>query len=170
MKIQEGRLVFDFKTDDESCATQYDEWSFYRKQFIGVTSGTKAVDFIYVDKTQSITWLIEVKDYRHADTQPIKPSELSTAVAQKVRDSLAGLAVARCNANDLAEREFSQDALSTSRLRVVLHMEQTQPSHRFINPADMRLKLKQQLKAVDAHPEVVNQYKLKDNMRWNVAG
>lgn len=58
MKIQEGRLVFDFETDDESCATQYDEWSCYRKQFIGVTSGTKAVDFIYVDKTQSITWLI----------------------------------------------------------------------------------------------------------------
>ena len=30
MKIQEGRLVFDFETDDESCATQYDEWSFYQ--------------------------------------------------------------------------------------------------------------------------------------------
>ena len=168
MKIQEGHLEFDFETGDGSMASQYDEWSFYRNQFVSVTKGTKAVDFIYVDKAHDITWFIEVKDYRHPDTVVIKPSELADVVAQKVRDSLAGLAAARCNANDPAEREFSEAALRTSEIRVVLHMEQINLNHRFIDPANVLTKLKQQIKAVDPHPAVVNQANLKVNMCWKV--
>ena|SRR5690554_218855 len=149
-------------------ASQYDEWSFYRKQFIKVAGGTKAVDFIYVDKVGNVTWLIEVKDYRHPEAKSIKPSELAGVVAQKVCDSLAGLAAARCNANDATEREFSEAALTTGSIRVVLHMEQVNRNHRFIDPANVLTKLKQQIKAVDAHPVVVSQASLKTNMRWIV--
>lgn len=165
MKIQEGHLEFDFLTDNGSLVSKYDEWRFYRNHFISVTNGTKAVDFIYVDKANNTTWLIEVKDYRHPDTELIKPSELADMVAQKVRDSLAGLAAARCNANDPEERAFSKAALRMDQIRVVLHMEQ---NHRFIDPADVLTKLKQQIKAVDTHPVVVHQANLKANMRWNV--
>lgn len=165
MKIQEGHLEFDFPTDDGSLATQYDDWSFYRNQFIRVTEGTKAVDFIYIDRDHDITWLIEVKDYRHPDTESIKPSKLAGVVAQKVRDSLAGLVAARCNANELQERELSEAALNTNKIKVVLHMEQ---NHRIIDPADVLIKLRQQIKAIDAQPKVVNQSNLKANMRWTV--
>ncbi|CAM5194244.1 hypothetical protein OURE66S_00590 [Oligella ureolytica] len=165
MKIKEGHLEFDFLTEHGSRASQYDKWSFYRNQFINVTKSTKAVDFIYIDKAHDITWLIEVKDYRHPDTQLIKPSELASVVAQKVRDSLAGLAAARCNANDTEEREFSNAALRTNKIKVVLHMEQNHP---IINPADILTNLKQQIKAIDAQPKVVNQGNLKANMCWKV--
>ena len=168
MRIQEGHLKFVFETSDGSMASQYDEWSFYRKQFIKVAGGTKAVDFIYVDKASDITWLIEVKDYRHPEAKSIKPSELAGVVAQKVCDSLAGLAAARCNANDATEREFSEAALTTGSIRVVLHMEQVNRNHRFIDPANVLTKLKQQIKAVDAPPVVVSQASLKTNMRWIV--
>ena len=50
MKFQEGNLEFEFSTDDNSLASKYDEWSFYRNQFINVTKSAKAVDFIYIDK------------------------------------------------------------------------------------------------------------------------
>lgn len=165
MKIQEGHLEFDFPTNNGSLASQYDEWSFYRNQFIKVTAGTKAVDFIYIDKVNDITWFIEVKDYRHPDTGLIKPSELAGIVAQKVRDSLAGLATARCNANNPQERTLSEAALKTKQIKIVLHMEQ---NHHAINPADILTKLKQQIKAVDAQPKVVNKKNLKANMRWTV--
>lgn len=139
MKIQEGHLEFEFPTNNGSLASQYDEWSFYRNQFIKVTGGSKAIDFVYVDKAHDVTWLIEVKDYRHPDTEHIKPSELADIVAQKVHDSLAGLATARCNANDPEERALSDAAFNTTKIKVVLHMEQ---NHHAINPADILTKMR----------------------------
>ncbi len=165
MKFQEGNLEFEFSTDDNSLASKYDEWSFYRNQFINVTKSAKAVDFIYIDNTHDITWLIEVKDYRHPDTKSIKPSDLANVVAQKVRDSLAGLAAARCNANLPKERDFSDAALKTKKIKIVLHMEH---SPHFIDPADILTKLKSQIKAIDEHPKIVNQTNLKANMPWTV--
>ncbi|NLB32043.1 MAG: hypothetical protein GX822_10415 [Alcaligenaceae bacterium] len=165
MTIREGHLEFDFSDNNGSLVSKYDDWSFYRNQFIHVTSGIKAVDFVYIDKTHDITWFIEVKDYRHPDTKSIKATELADVVAQKVRDSLAGLAAARYNANDPEERDFSKAALRTKGIKVVLHMEH---SPHFIDPADILTKLKQQIKAIDAHPMIVNQRNLKQNMCWTV--
>lgn len=82
-----------------------------------------------------------------------------------MRDSLAGLAAARCNANNPQERTLSEAALKTKQIKIVLHMEQ---NHHAINPADILTKLKQQIKAVDAQPKVVNKKNLKANMRWTV--
>ena len=57
------------------------------------------------------------------------------------------------------------NALKTNKINVVLHMEQNK---HFIDPADILSKLKQQIKAVDSHPKVVNQANLKTSMRWKV--
>lgn len=168
MDIQEGTLTFTFETDDGLLASQYDTWAFYRKQFIGIANGIKAVDFIYLDNTQKTAWLIEVKDYRHPDTERIKPSDLGETVALKVRDTLAGLVAASCNANDPHEKELAKQALKAKKFRVVLHMEQNQHRLKFIDPADVLQKLKQRLKAVDAHPCVVHQGSLKPDMRWTI--
>lgn len=169
MDIQEGTLTFAFETDEGSLASQYDTWAFYRKQFINVVNGTKAVDFIYVDKSQNTSWLIEVKDYRHPDAERIKPSDLGETVALKVRDTLAGLVAASCNANDPQEKELAKQALKAKKFRVVLHMEQNQHRFKVIDPADVLQKLKQRLKAVDAHPCVVHQGNLKPDMRWTIS-
>ena len=169
MEIQEGDLTFSFETNGGSLASQYDTWSFYRNQFISVCNGTKAVDFIYVDNNKKTAWFIEVKDYRHPDTEHIKPSELGEIVAFKVRDTLAGLAAASCNANDSQEKRLAKQVLKSQRFRVVLHMEQPQRRGKAIDPADVLQKIKQRLKAVDAHPSVVHQGNLKPDMNWTVS-
>lgn len=112
-------------------------------------------------------WLIEVKDYRlHWRT---KPSCLSEELAVKVRDSLAGIAAASCNANDPQEKQIAKRALRTGSWIVLLHLEQPRvPSKirpRIVAPADLTQKLRRVLKAVDPHPKVVN----KDDVApWSV--
>ena len=165
--LQEGNLTFDFPDDDSEVA-RYDGWSFYRNQFRKVCGGARAVDFVVIEGNR--TWLIEVKDYRqHSRT---KPTELSEEVAAKVRDTLAGLAAGRCNANDENEQRISSQALSTGCIGVVLHLEQpTKPSKLFprvANPASLQQKLKQLLKPVDPHPRVVDRSSLHPSMSWGV--
>jgi hypothetical protein len=55
-----------------------------------------------------------------------------------------------------------------SEIRVVLHLEQVL-AKRYIEPADILTKLKQKLKAIDAHLKVVNKDNLKSDMRWVVS-
>jgi len=166
--FNEGRLTFSFPAPLR--ADQYDSWSFYRNQFNGAFGGTKAVDFICVDADN--TWLIEVKDYRgHTRTKLI---DMADEVALKVRDSLAGLAAAACNANDADERALARRAIKKRRLRVVLHLEQPRTASKLfprpVDPSNLVIKLKQTLKAVDPHPVVVDQGSLKPEMSWTVAG
>ncbi|MCG7576203.1 MULTISPECIES: hypothetical protein [unclassified Halomonas] len=164
----EQQLAFTFAESVE--ASQYDDWVFYRSQFNAVCGGTKAVDFVCLDGDH--LWLIEVKDYRrHRRTKVV---ELGDEIASKVRDTLAGLVAASCNANEAEERRLARHAVGRSKLRVVLHLEQPRhPSRLFpraVDPDDVLLKLKQRLKAIDSHPKVVDQYTLTTEMPWSVAG
>ena len=164
--LTEGNLQFQFPTGYD--AVHYDEWAFYKNQFQSVAGGSKAVDFICLDGTKK--WLIEVKDYRvHWRT---KPSCLSEELAIKVRDSLAGIAAASCNANDPDEKQIAERALRTGRWHVVLHLEQPRvPSKirpRIIAPADLTQKLRRVLKAINPHPKVVNKDDIAPNMGWTV--
>ncbi len=165
--LQEGELTFDFP-DEGSDVAKYDEWSFYRNQFQPVCGGTKAIDFIFVEPQR--TWLIEVKDYRHH--RRTKIADLADEVAAKVRDTLAGLAACRCNANDETEQRIAHRALSTTSLGVVLHLEQpASPSRLFprvADPASLTQKLKQLLKPVDPHARVVDRESLHALMTWTV--
>ena len=166
--ITEGRLTFTFP--DQSTVDKYDDWSFYRNQFNSAFGGTKAVDLIYI--AGSTTWLIEVKDYR-VDRRT-KAIDLCEEVAIKVRDTLAGLVAAQSNASQATEKDFAKKAIRARSIRVVLHLEQPRnPSKLFpsvIAPANAVLKLRQQLRGVDAHPEVVDQHSLQPDMNWTVQG
>ncbi|ABM36455.1 hypothetical protein [Polaromonas naphthalenivorans] len=71
-------LRFDFPAAWQ--ASKYDEWQFYRNQFVKQDDGIKAVDALVLSNDNT-AFLIEVKDYRHPETE--KPSELSQAVAHK---------------------------------------------------------------------------------------
>lgn len=165
--ITEGCLCFTFP--DNTIASKYDEWTFYRKRFNSAFGGTKAVDIVHVDANKT-AWLIEVKDYR--TNRRTKPSDLGDEIALKVRDTLAGVAAARFGAQDLIEQSTAKKLLQAKRLKVVLHLEQPQKISRLfpkiVNPADLKLHLKMLLKAVDARPEVVNSTTLKPTMNWSV--
>lgn len=164
--LTEGRLRFTFA--DHWQAEKYDEWAFYQKQFQKIPE-TKAVDFVIVEP-KAVCWLIEVKDYRRRPRT--KNIDMADELAWKVRDTLAGLAAARINANNQSEQGHARKALACKRFRVVLHLEQPEkPSKLFPKvtvAANVAMRLRQLLPAIDPHPRVVDQGNLRD-LPWKVA-
>lgn len=168
--IEEGDLSFSFP--DGTVAEKYDDWAFYQNRFQSAFGGTKAVDILHVDARQ--TWLIEVKDYRsHRRTKIV---DIGDEIAVKVRDTLAGLVAAKCNATDEKERIAAHAALKRNRFRVVLHIEQPgKPSRLFpqvVDPSKLLLKLKQCLRSVDPHPRITDRKRLNTatDMKWTLEG
>jgi hypothetical protein len=168
-KLTEGALAFTFLQG--AIADHYDRWSFYRNQFQnGCAQDNKAVDLVC--RFRQETWLIEVKDYRHhARTKVI---DLADEIAAKVRDTLAGLVAARCNANEVKERDLARQLLSAERIRVVLHLEQPDiKSSRLhprgiIEPDKLTQKLRSKLKALDPHPMIASTRNPALGVPWSV--
>jgi len=157
--ITEKNLTFTF---DHNChVSKYDDWSFYRNQFQKICNGGKAVDIVCVKNNK--LWLIEIKDYRQPNTGKVK--HLHIALAKKIRDTLAGLVAAQCNANHHQEKQFASHALRTTQIELVFHLEQPVKTSKLFpqafDPADLMQKLKGQLKAIDAHPKIVNKNNIK---------
>lgn len=130
---------------------KYDDWRFYRNQFAKQRDGLKAIDVLAL-APDSTAYLIEVKDYRHPDSE--KPSNLPSAVADKVIHTLAALLPAKLNANDATEKIVAGKTLSCRRLRVVMHIEQNPRRQRVVDPADLLQKTRRYLKAIDPHPKI----------------
>jgi len=166
--VTEGKLKFDFPAGYE--IEKYDNWSFYINQFQKVAE-SKAVDFIVYSPNASTVWLLEVKDYRLNSRTKEIPVE--NEIAQKIRDTLAGMVAARSNTNVSHERGFAQRCLTPGiRFNVVLHIEQPKhPSRRFpreYDLADILQKLKALIKPIDAHPKVVEIATTVGRLPWNV--
>ena len=164
-EITEGALTFSFPNGCK--ASKYDDWTFYQKHFQSVAGGSKAVDILCI--AGNVAWLIEIKDYRQYSRKKIV--DLCDEVAIKVRDTLSGLATAYANAGDRAEKYFARRAVETGAWRVVRHLEQLDEGRRIwptaINPANVRLKLRQKLKAVD--PKLmVTDIRRSDDVPWSV--
>lgn len=159
-------LKFDFPASWS--ASKYDDWNFYRNQFLRIGSGMKAVDLIAL--SADTTWMIEVKNYRfHRRTKTV---DIHQEFADKVIHTLSALLPAKVNANDIAERDFAAKALRTKQLRLVLHLEQPAKHSklfpRAIDPANVQLKLRQKLKAIDPHPIVSETAEMR-GLHWSVA-
>ena len=163
-EIQEGDLMFSFP--DHCEAGKYDEWSFYRNQFQSVAGGSKAVDILCL--SDDATWLIEIKDYRQHPR--LKLTDIGDDVAGKVRDTLAGLAAASANANCGHEQALARRALQRHRWRVALHLEQRDAGARLwprkSRVANVLSKLRIKVKAVDAHPVILNREANRPNIPW----
>lgn len=163
--ITVGQLRFTFP--DTWDASQFDGWSFYINQFQKVCGGTKAIDILALNSP--CCWLIEIKDYRqHPRTKSI---DLAEEIATKVRDSLAALVADSMYANDDIEKSLAMAAVRCTRLRVVLHLEQPAKHSklfpRAIDPANVRLRLRQLLKAIDPHPLVLEKNRM-GGVKWTV--
>lgn len=146
-------------------ASKYDDWSFYRNQFSRQHNGIQAVDVLAIEPSGT-AYLIEVKDYRHPDTE--RPSQLPQAIANKVLMTLAAMLPAKLNGNNPAERTMADAVLTCQKLRVVAHIELPQAHQPAVNPADLKQKLAQLLRAVDAHPKVVSKNNM-PGLGWAVA-
>lgn len=164
--ISEGNLTFTFPANSRS--SKYDEWSHYRNQFQKTCGASKAVDIVYEES--GIAWLIEIKDFRqHARTKTI---DLGEEIAIKIRDTIAGLVSAKCEAVDKDEKRCAKKLVAASKMRVVCHLEQpakhSKLRPRAIDPSHLTLKLRTLLKAIDPHPFVVDSSSLHPSMNWIV--
>lgn len=162
--IDEDGLRFTFDLGIQ--ATQYDDWSHYKNQFKDKCyRDNKAVDIIaHNNKT---VWLCEVKDFRQGNRNPSKPP-LVDEVAQKVRDSLAGLVSAQFQANKQHERQFAKDVLNCQNMRVVLHIEQASGTRQIYDLADLKDKLKKLLKAIAPHVLILDKEQVSSQIVWKV--
>lgn len=149
--------------------TQYDEWRFYRNRFQSCCTSSKGVDLLAFDPSTRTVWLLEIKDFRRHERR--NPLPLWDDIAQKVRDTLAGLVATRFNGDDPGERDHANRALRAQRLRVVFHLEQPQKHSklfpRAFDPADVQQKLRQQLRPIDARALVVDKDHL-TKVDWTV--
>lgn len=130
--------------------------------------GTKAIDILALAPGRC-AWVIEVKDYRrHRRTKTI---DLAGEIAAKVRDSLAAFLAAHLNANDATEKSLAGQVLASTKVRVVLHLEQPAKHSRLfpraIDPAHVKQKRKPLVKAIDAHPLILEMGRMGD-IAWAV--
>ena len=161
--LQVETLTFKFPAG--WCTSKYDDWSFYRQQFSRQSNGIQAVD-VLAREPNDTAYLIEVKDYRHPDTE--KPSQLPQAIANKVLMPLAAMLPAKLNANDPSERAMAKAVLTSHKLRAVAHIALARAHHPAVDLADLKQKLAQLLRAVDAHPKVVSRNHM-PSLGWAVA-
>ena len=165
-EIEEGDLTFSFP--DHCEAGKYEEWSYYRNQFQSVAGGSKAVDILCL--SDDAAWLIEIKDYRQHPR--LKLVDIGDEVAGKVRDTLAGLAAASANANCRDERTLARRALQRRRWRVALHLEQPNSRSRLwrrsSRVANVLSKVRTKVKAVDAHPVILDREANRPDVPWTV--
>lgn len=161
--LQVARLTFTFPAGWQ--ASKYDDWSFYRNQFSRQHNGIQAVD-VLASAPNGTAYLIEVKDYRHPDTE--KPSQLPQVIANKVLMTLAAMLPAKLNGNDPDERTIAAAMLTCRKLRVIAHIELPKAHQPTVDLADLKQKLAQLLRAVDAHPKVVSKNHM-PGLGWAVA-
>jgi hypothetical protein len=152
-RLVEGSIAFDFPEGFE--VQKLDDTTFYRKHFLPILQGLKAVDFLAFDPKKSELWLIEVKDYRaHRRTKKI---DLVDEVTQKVLSSLSCLIAMRANANVPEEKIFAEEAIKKTRLKVVLHLEQSEKPSKLrptvYDPTNLRIKLREKVRSIDSKAE-----------------
>ncbi|MBM9612689.1 hypothetical protein JWJ90_00145 [Desulfobulbus rhabdoformis] len=165
---EEGGLVFQFPAGWE--VSKYDQWTYYRRHFQKVCA-SKAVDILGLAPGHGGTlWMIEIKDYRRE--RRTKSIPIADEVVQKVRDTLAGIFAAGKMASLDEERCFARKCCQIRQVRVVLHLEQPAQTAklfpRAFDPANVQLKLRTVLKAIDPHSRVVDHRQLPDSL--GVAG
>ena len=165
--IQIDKLEFSFPEDWQ--VTKYDDWAFYQRHFKDCCTGNKGVDLLAFDPHTRTLWLLEVKDYRLHRRE--KQARIWDEIAQKTRDTLAGLMAAQVNSSASDERVYARRSVRARKLRVVFHFEQ--PTHhsklfpRIWDPADVQQKLRQMMRPIDPHVVVVDTQDL-PKMDWTV--
>lgn len=164
--IREGGLEFVFPEDWQ--VEKYDETAFYRKRFQKFAD-SKCVDIVAFSSTAESLWLIEVKDYRRNRRE--KTISLFDELARKVRDTLASLYIAQ-RQTDVDIYEFANQAAKKPKIRVAMHLEQSNPPSRLYPLVEDRSnaedKLQQAVRTVDPHPWLCETGKMPLGCPWQV--
>lgn len=169
--IDEGSLRFTFP--DEWNSIKFDDTNFYRDR-LDKLNNTKAIDILA--KYENTLHFIEVKDFRQhriENQQRQTSGELMIEVAQKFRDTLAGLVgAARWNNENLSV--YFQQLLEhpNDKIEVVLFLERDDTekvlAHKKIAHADLKNTLQQLLKAYNVRCRILSIDTLPRDSLWTV--
>lgn len=130
MIIEESNLRFEF-AEDNWWVVKFDEHINYTKVNDSL-SGTKAVDFLGIYNNESLV-LFEVKNFRNHTADPSTKArladyaeELTTEIAQKVRDSIACIVASiRTTTNDAERWEQINKIITTNkRISIIAWVEE----------------------------------------------
>lgn len=171
--IKEGNLTFQFPSDWQVC--KYDgENHFYYNQ-VCQCQGTKAVDILALSGPQ--LFMIEAKDFRGdriKNKERLNKGELIIEVAQKVRDTFAGLYGAyRCFNEELQPFCHRLFTGKYQPVKVVLLLEEDIPPSNDIKSlkqkrAALAISIHKQLKFLSVHCSVHNCSDLPKHFQWSV--
>jgi hypothetical protein len=164
--FDEQHQKFTFDDGRWSVVRQYDKHPDYLQKIRKLT-GTKAVDFVGLqDGEDGVLYWIEVKEfrgYRIQNKQRLSDGELAQEVAEKVRDSLAGVvgAYQTTSAESDVWRPFVRALWRKAAIRVLLWLEEDnmpRPRGRRDNAAQvLSEEIKKKLKWLTARVFVVGQ-------------
>ncbi len=164
-------MRFDFPV--EWSVVKFDATRFYQNR-VKKCHGTKAVDFLAW--TGDALFMIEAKDFRQyrIENKPrIASGDLAREVAQKVRDTIAGLYGAFRWEIEEVQPFYSKLLRKNHRIHVVLLLEEDRPA-RVAN--DFKIKrsnlltiLKSQLKFLNVRCSIHNREDLPARFQWSVA-
>jgi len=176
MIIRESKLIFDFNDNHWSDIRKFDEHIDYEK-VKNYVSETKAVDFIGILNQKSVFYfeIKNFKDHRIENKERLNSNaeELTTEIAQKVRDSIA--CIVGANRNSTNDKELWNKILEFSvhkNLIIVLWLEQD--NHLNKNKTkitDYQLKLKSKLKWLSGtsnNIRIINMSNCDSSLRINV--
>lgn len=144
----EGRVELTFPSGWQIC--KYDECRFYREKLLKAVPGTKSIDLLVRDPDLNL-YLTELKDFRGhaaANRGRIVRGELWLEVAQKVRDTVAGLWAAHRD-SDTTLAPFSDLLMSPStqiKILAWVDRDQSQNLHELTAMMAATDQLKRQMK------------------------
>jgi len=118
MKLTEKNLVFDF---DSSLSIQYDETKYYREKFQTISDKISAVDFITIKDNHG--YMIEVKDYRHPNTEFKSYKELIPILIKKILSTLSSIIPMKLMADDINEKNIAENFSQITKLTIIFHIE-----------------------------------------------
>ena len=163
-----GLLQFNFPFGWQ--AEKYDETTHY-VHHVQSLANSKAVDIVALSPAPHASiWLIEVKDYRAHPRA--KDLDFFEEIACKVRDTLAGLLLARQRPQAGPIHLLSMALNPDAQVRVAVHLEQTRKPSKLrpavTDRANHRLKLRQVLRAVDTKAEICERETMPGAVGWRV--
>lgn len=170
-----------FEFPDGWLVMKYDATPYYKVKFQGRTRGTRglkpemaAVDLIATDPCakEPTMYLIESKDYRVAHRS--KPAPPDEEFIRKVLDTLTGIlpTVLCSDSFQHGEKVLREQLKKARKLRLVYHFEQ--PARRSklfprpFDPADLQLRLRSELRAIDPHALVLDST-MPRKVAWSVS-
>lgn len=168
-EVIESRMKF--LVDSTINFAKFDETTYFDKHFKKLQD-SKGIDFIAYEENTNEFVMIEVKNFRGSEHEPITknrlkinhPNSVVTETALKIRDSFSCLVGASRSIQDTELKSFDNVLKSNSKVKIILLLEASS-----IQSKEYKLltdDLKKKLAWLNVRVLVVNKVNLQKHIKW----